>query len=129
MRFSIMVVVLVLALLPNAWAQGSKPSTLADLTKYNGADRERILYEGAKKEGKLLWYTSLVPNKHIAKVFQAKYPGIAVDVYRGHQNERLDRAHVYGRRLPGQTPNAGRTQVYCTTCSGGGIWRGSSIAS
>ncbi|HET9884749.1 MAG TPA: substrate-binding domain-containing protein, partial [Candidatus Binatia bacterium] len=86
MRFSIMVVAFVLALLPNAWAQGSKPSTLSDLAKYNGADRERILYEGAKKEGKLLWYTSLVPNKHIAKVFQAKYPGITVDVYRAAGN-------------------------------------------
>ena len=86
MRFSIMVVAFVLALAANAWAQGSKPSTLAELAKYNGADRERILYEGAKKEGKLLWYTSLVPNKHIAKVFQAKYPGIAVDVYRAAGN-------------------------------------------
>ena len=62
MRFSITVVAFVLALLPNAWAQSSKPSTLAELAKYTAPHRERILYEGAKKEGKLLWYTSLVPN-------------------------------------------------------------------
>ncbi len=86
MRFFIMVVSLSLALAANASAQGSKPSTLAELAKYSGPDRERILYEGAKKEGKLLWYTSLVPNKHIAKVFQAKYPGVAVDVYRAAGN-------------------------------------------
>ena len=56
------------------------------MAKYRGSDRERILYEGAKKEGKLLWYTSLVPNKHIAKVFEAKYPGVTVDVYRAAGN-------------------------------------------
>src|SRR5688500_6214165 len=86
MRFFIMVVAFVLALAANGWTQGGKPSTLSDLAKYNGADRERILYEGAKKEGKLVWYTSLVPHKHIAKVFQSKYPGIEVDVYRAAGN-------------------------------------------
>ena len=30
----------------------------------------------------MVWYTSLVPHKHIAKVFQSKYPGIEIDVYR-----------------------------------------------
>src|SRR5689334_24398170 len=68
------------------WAQTSKPSTLSELAKYTGADRERLLYEGAKKEGKLTWYTSLVPNKQISKMFQAKYPGITVDVYRAAGN-------------------------------------------
>jgi iron(III) transport system substrate-binding protein len=82
MNFSIAAVVLVLSLTSTAWAQGNKPTTLAALAKYTGSDRERLLYEGAKKEGKLLWYTSLVPHKHIAKVFQAKYPGVAVDIYR-----------------------------------------------
>ncbi len=82
MRYLMLAVALCLAVSASAAAQGSKPTTLSDLAKYKGADRERILYEGAKKEGKLVWYTSLVPHKHIAKVFQAKYPGIAVDVYR-----------------------------------------------
>ena len=86
MKYPITVVAFILALAGSAWAQGSKPSTLSELAKYKGPDRERILYEGAKKEGKLLWYTSLVPHKHIAKVFQAKYPGIAVDVYRAAGN-------------------------------------------
>ena len=86
MKHSIGVVVFALALTTSAWAQGIKPTTLSDLAKYKGPDRERILYEGAKKEGKLLWYTSLVPNKLIAKVFQAKYPGVVVDVYRAAGN-------------------------------------------
>jgi iron(III) transport system substrate-binding protein len=63
-------------------AYGAGPSTLAELAKYSGADRERTLYEGAKKEGKLVWYTSLVPHKEIAKLFTARYPGVSVDIYR-----------------------------------------------
>jgi iron(III) transport system substrate-binding protein len=82
MKCAIAVVAMFLTVSVGAWAQPSKPSTVAELAKYKGADRERILYEGAKKEGKLVWYTSLVPHKHIAKVFQGKYPGVAVDVYR-----------------------------------------------
>ena len=82
MKYLMVVFALVLAVPASAWAQDSKPNTLSELAKYKGPDRERILYEGAKKEGKLVWYTSLVPHKHIAKVFEAKYPGVAVDVYR-----------------------------------------------
>ena len=75
-------ILFVLLLVPSVGAQGSKPQALSELAKYTGADRERILYDGAKKEGKLVWYTSLVPHKHIAKVFETKYPGISVDIYR-----------------------------------------------
>jgi hypothetical protein len=42
----------------SAWCQASQPKTAIELAKYLGSDRERLLYEGAKKEGKLVWYTS-----------------------------------------------------------------------
>jgi iron(III) transport system substrate-binding protein len=86
MKCLIVVFGLAISVSVSAWAQSNKASTLSELAKYKGSDRERILYEGAKKEGKLIWYTSLVPHKHIAKVFQAKYPGVAVDVYRAAGN-------------------------------------------
>ena len=85
MKF-LLAMLLTLLAAPVAWGQGNKPNTLAELVKYKGADRERVLYEGAKKEGKLVWYTSLVPNKHIAKIFEAKYPGISVNIYRAAGN-------------------------------------------
>jgi iron(III) transport system substrate-binding protein len=66
----------------SAWSQGARPQTAADLGKYSGADRERLLYEGAKKEGKLVWYTSLTPYKEIAKNFETRYPGVTVESYR-----------------------------------------------
>lgn len=73
-----------------AWGQAGKP--VAELAKYSRADREKMLYEGAKKEGKVVWYTSLVPSKDIAKIFEAKYPGVTVEVYRAGGIELLSKA-------------------------------------
>lgn len=73
-------VLLVIAIVDFAAAQAK---TLNDLVRYGGADRERLLYQGAQKEGKLVWYTTLTVHKELAKVFQAKYRGVAVEVYRG----------------------------------------------
>src|ERR1044071_9029051 len=65
-----------------AAAQSAKPMTPTDLAKYSGADRARIFYDGAKKEGKFLWYTSLIANKEIVKIFEARDPGVSVETYR-----------------------------------------------
>ena len=66
----------------HARAQTAPPRTAADLAKYLGADRERLLFEGAKKEGKVLWYTSLSSYKEVAKAFETKYPGVTVELFR-----------------------------------------------
>lgn len=66
----------------NAGSQSAPPKTTAELAKYMGPDRERLLYEGAKKEGKVVWYTSLTVYKEVARFFEARYPGVAVEVYR-----------------------------------------------
>jgi len=42
-----------------AWSQNRKPMTVAELVTYNGANREQVLYAGAKDEGRVMWYTSL----------------------------------------------------------------------
>ena len=61
---------------------GAQTKSVADLANYRGADREEMLKAGAKKEGKLVWYTSLTAHRDIANVFEAKYPGIKVETYR-----------------------------------------------
>jgi iron(III) transport system substrate-binding protein len=78
---------------PFTWAQAGKPMSVAELAAYNKPDRERILYEGAKKEGKLMWYTSLTggPNSDAPKVFESKYPGVQVEVYRGDSDALISR--------------------------------------
>jgi iron(III) transport system substrate-binding protein len=77
----------------SSWAQMLKPMSTAELAAYNKPDREKMLYEGAKKEGKLMWYTSLTggPNTEAPKVFEAKYPGVALEVYRGDSDALISR--------------------------------------
>jgi len=71
-------------------AQSSKPSTLAELAVYNGPDREQLLVSGAKKEGKIVWYTALAGGsyKDLARAFETKY-GIQVEAYRGASRDLI----------------------------------------
>jgi iron(III) transport system substrate-binding protein len=66
------------------WGQTRKPRTLDELAVYTGADRHQILLDGAKAEGKIVWYTSLSGvYRELVDAFKRKYPDIAIDVYRG----------------------------------------------
>ena len=78
-----------LALAAPAWAQSGKSMPVDQLAAYNKPDREQVLYAGAKAEGKVTWYTSLAGNsyKELAAAFEAKYPGVKVESYRGTRQE------------------------------------------
>jgi hypothetical protein len=58
-KFIIYVFLAILALAQRGQAQTVRPMTVPEIAAYNKPDREKMLYEGAKKEGKLMWYTSL----------------------------------------------------------------------
>lgn len=75
-----------------ARAQGTKPLSLAELAVYNGADREQLLVAGARKEGKVVWYTALAGGsyKELARGFEAKY-GVAVEAYRGTSKDLISK--------------------------------------
>jgi iron(III) transport system substrate-binding protein len=98
-------VILALLLTPSqAWLQTSKPRSLAELVNYMGADREQMLYAGAKAEGKLMWYTSLAGGsyKALASGFESKYPGVKVEVYRAGGADlvvRMSEEYRAGRNL------------------------------
>jgi iron(III) transport system substrate-binding protein len=93
MHLLILSMLMVLSLPASSGGQVRPATYVADLAAYNKADRERILYDGAKKEGKLMWYTSLTggPNTDVPKVFEAKYPGVQVEVYRGDSDALISR--------------------------------------
>ncbi len=76
-----------------AWGQSKKPATFAELARYLGPDREQILLAGAKSEGKVVWYTSLGGGsyKAIIDAFEAKYPGVKVEVYRATGSDLVTR--------------------------------------
>jgi iron(III) transport system substrate-binding protein len=88
MRVVLLAAVFVVSAISVAAAQSK---TLADLANYRGADREEMLKAGAKKEGKLVWYTTLTAHRDIANVFEAKYPGIKVETYRTGSTDLLRR--------------------------------------
>src|SRR2546427_10988925 len=55
--------------------------------------QDATLLEAAKKEGKGVWYTSLVlPSaERVAKLFEAAYPGVKVEVHRTGSQRILQR--------------------------------------
>ncbi|HZE32484.1 MAG TPA: extracellular solute-binding protein [Actinoallomurus sp.] len=63
---------------------------VAEVAQYTKADRTNMLVEGAKKEKKLVWYTTLIPtevSKPLADAFHRKYPFVTVQLYRGDSNQ------------------------------------------
>jgi iron(III) transport system substrate-binding protein len=84
MRLMLLTMAFLLNLYSVAVAQ---TKSLADLANHRGADREEMLKAGAKKEGKMVWYTSLTAHRDIANVFEAKYPGVKVETYRAGPND------------------------------------------
>ena len=70
--------------------QTAKPQSLEELAVYKGPDRLQVLVNGAKKEGKVVWYTAMAGGsyKELARVFEAKY-GITVEAYRGASRDLI----------------------------------------
>ena len=68
------------------------PASIAQLALYQGADREKILIEGAKKEGAFMHYGSHTWYRTMAKEFEKKYPFIKVTEYRTDGRTLIKRA-------------------------------------
>jgi iron(III) transport system substrate-binding protein len=66
---------------------------LAILLLANAAHAQDPRLEAAKKEGKVVWYTSLaLPSaEKVAKLFEAAYPGVKVEVHRTGSERILSR--------------------------------------
>ena len=86
----------ILPLLLTAWLYTSAfegaAQTLAELAAYEGPDRTARLIAGARKEGSLLFYTTIPPEyvKSVTDEFEKKY-GVKVDVWRARSEAVLQR--------------------------------------
>ena len=61
--------------------------TAEEIALLNKPERQKILEEGAKKEGKVVWYTPLIVNQAVRplkEAFEKKYPFIKVDFHRAN---------------------------------------------
>lgn len=92
-------VLLCFLLVPSVLAQG--PTTNDDVFRYRGADRNARLLERAKREGRVVLYTSLAPTEStpLAAAFEKKY-GIKVELWRALSNQVVQRVitEAQGRR-------------------------------
>lgn len=83
-----LVITLIMTLSSSAWGQSGKPRTLNELAAYTGPDRQKIILDGAKAEGKVLWYTSLSGNyRELVDAFKKKYPEVQIEVYRAGSSD------------------------------------------
>jgi len=73
-------------------ASAAAPITIAQLALYQGADREKILIEGAKREGQFTLYDSHTWFRTYVKEFEKKYPFIKISEWRNDSKNLIRRA-------------------------------------
>ncbi len=88
-----------------AAAATKKPLAVAELALYKGVDRQQILEEGAKREGKLTFYTTGAVQYGVratVDAFEKKYPYLKVDIWRAAADNLMARVveeHKSGKYL------------------------------
>ena len=74
-----------------SFGQSLHAASVEEVALMNRADRQKILVEGAKKEGKVSLYTTLIVDQVVRPVkdaFEKEYPFVQVEFFRGNA-ERL----------------------------------------
>ena len=81
-----------------ALAHAQAADASAQIIQYDEPDREQFLAQGAKKEGEVLLYTSLVPQDltALAAAFERKY-GVKLKTWRANSEKVLQRALTEAR--------------------------------
>ena len=67
---------------------------VAQLAKLTGPDRERILVEGARKEGKVVLYSAMIENQALRPLkaaFVAKYPFLEAEFWRADTRDLINK--------------------------------------
>ena len=97
------ILVLIVFLVALTAASSHAALSPAELALYKGADREKILLDGAKKEGQVVFYTS---NTWVAgpvsQEFEKRYPFVKANVWRSDSKallKRLTEEVTAGRRI------------------------------
>jgi iron(III) transport system substrate-binding protein len=98
LKTSVQIAALALICVQPASAQTNAPGPNDAIFMYRGADRNQTLLEKARKEGVLMWYTSMAPteSRPLAAAFEKKY-GIKVDLWRGPNEALIQRIMTEGK--------------------------------
>ena len=76
------------------WVSLSRAASVEQIALYNKPDRQKVLVEGARKEGKLTWYTTLIVDQVVRPVkdaFEKKYPFLQVEFFRGNSDRLVQK--------------------------------------
>ncbi len=74
---------------------GSPAATVEQVALLNSQDRQKVLVEGAKKEGKVVWYSTLIIDQLVRPIktaFEKEYPFIQVEYFRGNTERVVQKA-------------------------------------
>jgi iron(III) transport system substrate-binding protein len=69
----------------------SAPRSAGEAALYQGSDREKVLVEGAKKEGQFTFYTSHNWFRTVVKDFEKKYPFVKTSLWRNDSKNIIRR--------------------------------------
>jgi iron(III) transport system substrate-binding protein len=75
-------------------ARSSLSATVENIAMMNSADRQKVLIEGAKKEGKVSFYTGLIVDQVVRPLkdgFEKEYPFVQVEFFRGNSEHIAQR--------------------------------------
>ena len=73
-----------------SWTPVAHALTQGEIASLTGPDREKLLIEGAKKEGKVVLYSALIAQivlRPLADAFQKKYPFIKMEYWRAESEK------------------------------------------
>ena len=72
----------------------ARAASVEDISMMKSAERQKLLVEGAKKEGKVTWYTTLIVDqvvRPIKEAFEKEYPFVQLEYYRGNSENVVQR--------------------------------------
>src|SRR3954470_17058650 len=78
--------------------------TPAEIARLEGPDRQRLLEQGARAEGEVMLYSSLIVDqilRPLAAGFEARYPGVRLVFWRGDSRQIVQR--VLAERRAGRS--------------------------
>jgi len=102
-------------------------ASVESIANMKSADRQKVLVEGAKKEGKVIFYTGLIVDQLVRPLkdaFEKEYPFLQVDFFRGnseavaqrvlieYQAKKYDVDVVSGSAATGMVQRAGYMQRF-----------------
>jgi iron(III) transport system substrate-binding protein len=104
-------------IIPSSTFAAAAPSSIPQLALYSGTDREKILIEGAKREGQFTLYTSHTWFRTFVKEFEKKYPFVKASEWRNDSKNLIRKVF--------EESKAGRVlvDVVETTADGMGIMK------